>query len=200
MANHVCDSVLIDRYKSGNSFSFETLFLRHKQRIFNYINSKTIDIDVSNDILQETFIKVFNLVKTGKYNEQGKFLPWVLRISHNLVMDHFRAIKRSKLNYNNNMNQVFSKLYVEDSIKENNIISDNTLSKVLTEMIDQLPESQKQIVKLRFYENLTFKEIAEINNISINTALGRIRYSINNLRKKMNDSCLKNELKELSYL
>ena len=200
MANHVCDSVLIDRYKSGNSFSFETLFLRHKQRIFNYINSKTIDIDVSNDILQETFIKVFSLVKTGKYNEQGKFLPWVLRISHNLVMDHFRAIKRSKLNYNNNMNQVFSKLYVEDSIKENNIISDNTLSKVLTEMIDQLPESQKQIVKLRFYENLTFKEIAEINNISINTALGRIRYSINNLRKKMDDSCLKNELKELSYL
>ena len=200
MANHVCDSVLIDRYKSGNSFSFETLFLRHKQRIFNYINSKVIDIDVSNDILQETFIKVFNLVKTGKYNEQGKFLPWVLRISHNLVMDHFRAIKRSKLNYNNNMNQVFSKLYLEDSIKENNIISDNTLSKVLTEMIDQLPESQKQIVKLRFYENLTFKEIAEINNISINTALGRIRYSINNLRKKMNDSCLKNELKELSYL
>ena len=200
MANHVCDSVLIDRYKSGNSFSFETLFLRHKQRIFNYINSKTIDIDVSNDILQETFIKVFSLVKTGKYNEQGKFLPWVLRISHNLVMDHFRAIKKSKLNYNNNMNQVFSKLYLEDSIKENNIISDNTLSKVLTEMIDQLPESQKQIVKLRFYENLTFKEIAEINNISINTALGRIRYSINNLRKKMNDSCLKNELKELSYL
>jgi RNA polymerase sigma-70 factor (ECF subfamily) len=199
MANHVCDSVLIDRYKSGNSFSFETLFLRHKQRIFNYINSKTIDIDVSNDILQETFIKVFNLVKTGKYNEQGKFLPWVLRISHNLVMDHFRAIKRSKLNYNN-MNQVFSKLYLEESIKENNIISDNTLSKILTEMIDQLPESQKQIVKLRFYENLTFKEIAEINNISINTALGRIRYSINNLRKKMNDSCLKNELKELSYL
>ena len=200
MANHVCDSVLIDRYKSGNSFSFETLFLRHKQRIFNYINSKTIDIDVSNDILQETFIKVFNLVKTGKYNEQGKFLPWVLRISHNLVMDHFRAIKRSKLNYNNNMNQVFSKLYLEDSIKENNIISDNTLSKVLTEMIDQLPESQKQIVKLRFYENLTFKEIAEINNISINTALGRIRYSINNLRKKMDESCLKNELKEFNYM
>ena len=200
MVNHVCDSVLIDRYKSGNTYSFETLFLRHKQRIFNYINSKVIDIDVSNDILQETFIKVFNLVKTGKYNEQGKFLPWVLRISHNLVMDHFRAIKRSKLNYNNNMNQVFSKLYLEDSIKENNIISDNTLSKVLTEMIDQLPESQKQIVKLRFYENLTFKEIAEINNISINTALGRIRYSINNLRKKMDESCLKNELKEFNYM
>ena len=200
MVNHVCDSVLIDRYKLGNTYSFETLFLRHKQRIFNYINSKIIDIDVSNDILQETFIKVFNLVKIGKYNEQGKFLPWLLRISHNLVMDHFRAIKRSKLNYNNNMSKVFSKLYLEESLKENNIISDNTLSIVLSEMIDQLPESQKQIVKLRFYENLTFKEIAEINNISINTALGRIRYSINNLRKKMDESCLKNELKELSYM
>ena len=200
MVNHVSDSVLIDRYKSGNTYSFETLFLRHKQRIFNYINSKIIDIDVSNDILQETFIKVFNLVKIGKYNEQGKFLPWLLRISHNLVMDHFRAVKRSKLNYNNNMSKVFSKLYLEESLKENNIISDNTLSIVLLDMIDQLPESQKQIVKLRFYENLTFKEIAEINNISINTALGRIRYSINNLRKKMDESCLKNELKELSYM
>ena len=200
MVNHVCDSVLIDRYKSGNTYSFETLFLRYKQRIFNYINSKIIDIDVSNDILQETFIKVFNLVKIGKYNEQGKFLPWVLRISHNLVMDHFRAVKRSKLNYNNNMSKVFSKLYLEESLKENNIISDNTLSIVLLDMIDQLPESQKQIVKLRFYENLTFKEIAEINNISINTALGRIRYSINNLRKKMDESYLKNELKELSYM
>ncbi len=200
MVNHVCDSVLIDRYKLGNTYSFETLFLRHKQRIFNYINSKIIDVDVSNDIVQETFIKVFNLVKIGKYNEQGKFLPWVLRISHNLVMDHFRAVKRSKLNYNNNMSKVFSKLYLEESLKENNIISDNTLSIVLLDMIDQLPESQKQIVKLRFYENLTFKEIAEINNISINTALGRIRYSINNLRKKMNESNMKNELKELSYL
>jgi len=104
------------------------------------------------------------------------------------------------LNYNNNMSKVFSKLYLEESLKENNIISDNTLSIVLSEMIDQLPESQKQIVKLRFYENLTFKEIAEINNISINTALGRIRYSINNLRKKMDESYLKNELKELSYM
>ena len=98
------------------------------------------------------------------------------------------------------MSKVFSKLYLEESLKENNIISDNTLSIVLSEMIDQLPESQKQIVKLRFYENLTFKEIAEINNISINTALGRIRYSINNLRKKMDESYLKNELKELSYM
>jgi|TARA_B100000780_G_scaffold141461_1_gene99047 RNA polymerase sigma-70 factor (ECF subfamily) len=200
MVNYVNDSVLLDRYKSGNTCSFETLFLRHKQRIFNYINSKVLDSDISNDILQETFIKVFSLVRLGKYNEQGRFLPWILRISHNLVMDHFRNVKRSKLNYNSNMNQVFSKLSSENLIIENNIISDKTLSKVLFEMIDQLPEAQKEIVKLRFYENLTFKEIAEKNNISINTALGRIRYSINNLRKKMNESNMKNELKELSYL
>ena len=115
-------------------------------------------------------------------------------------MDHFRNVKRSKLNYNNNMNQVLSKLNSESLILENNVISDKTLSKVLFEMIDQLPESQKEIVKLRFYENLTFKEIAKMNNISINTALGRIRYSINNLRKKMKESKMKNELKELSYL
>ena len=200
MVNYVNDSVLLDRYKSGNTCSFETLFLRHKQRIFNYINSKVLDSDISNDILQETFIKVFSLVRLGKYNEQGRFLPWILRISHNLVMDHFRNVKRSKLNYNSNMNQVFSKLSSENLLIENNIISDKTLSKVLFEMIDQLPEAQKEIVKLRFYENLTFKEIAEKNNISINTALGRIRYSINNLRKKMNESNMKNELKELSYL
>ncbi|MGY8945615.1 MAG: RNA polymerase sigma factor [Flavobacteriales bacterium] len=200
MVNYVNDSVLLDRYRLGNTYSFETLFLRHKQRIFNYINSKVLDTDISNDILQETFIKVFNLVNLGKYNEQGKFLPWILRISHNLVMDHFRAVKRSKLNYSNDMNRVFFKLNEEIIINENNVISDNTLSKVLIEMIDQLPESQKEIVKLRFYENLTFKEIAKMNNISINTALGRIRYSINNLRKKMNDSNLKNELKELCYM
>ena len=200
MVNYVNDSVLLDRYKSGNAYSFETLFLRHKERILNYINSKVLDPDISNDILQETFIKVFSLVKLGKYNEQGKFLPWTLRISHNLVMDHFRNVKRSKLNYNNNMNQVLSKLNSESLILENNVISDKTLSKVLFEMIDQLPESQKEIVKLRFYENLTFKEIAKMNNISINTALGRIRYSINNLRKKMKESKMKNELKELSYL
>ena len=123
MVNYVNDSVLLDRYKSGNTCSFETLFLRHKQRIFNYINSKVLDSDISNDILQETFIKVFSLVRLGKYNEQGRFLPWILRISHNLVMDHFRAIKRLKLNYNNNMSKVFSKLYLEESLNENNIIS-----------------------------------------------------------------------------
>jgi RNA polymerase sigma-70 factor (ECF subfamily) len=115
-------------------------------------------------------------------------------------MDHFRTVKRLKLNYENDMYDIFSKLNSDFSDIDGKVISDKTLSKVLLEMIDQLPDSQKEIVKLRFYEDLTFKQIAEMNGISINTALGRIRYSINNLRKKMNKSALKNELKELSYM
>tara|TARA_B100001173_G_scaffold309674_1_gene322566 strand:- start:1882 stop:2478 length:597 start_codon:yes stop_codon:yes gene_type:complete len=197
MAIFIDDSVLLDRYNSGNNTSFQELFLRHKQRIFNYINSKVLDTDISNDILQETFIKVFKILRKGSYSEQGKFLPWVLRISHNLVMDHFRKVKRSKVIYEKDLFKSFSNIKsTENSFKER-VISDKTLSKTLSLMIDELPESQKEIVKLRFFQNLSFKEIAEINNISINTALGRVRYSLNNLRKTMNKSKLKTELLEL---
>lgn len=197
MVNFIEDSVLLDRYKLGNNTSFQTLFLRHKKRIFNYINSKVSDVDVSNDILQETFIKVFKIIKKGSYNEQGKFLPWVLRISHNLVMDHFRKEKRSKIIYEKDLYNTFSNIKSSENSLKENIISDKTLSKTLSSMINTLPDSQKEIVKLRFFENLSFREIAEINNISINTALGRVRYSLNNLRKSMDKSSIKTELMEL---
>ena len=197
MAIFIDDSVLLDRYKLGNNTSFQKLFLRHKQRIFNYINSKVSDVDVSNDILQETFIKVFKIIKKGSYNEQGKFLPWVLRISHNLVMDHFRKEKRSKIIYEKDLYNTFSNIKSSENSLKENIISDKTLSKTLSSMINTLPDSQKEIVKLRFFENLSFREIAEINNISINTALGRVRYSLNNLRKSMDKSSIKTELMEL---
>ena len=197
MAIFIDDSVLLDRYNSGNNTSFQELFLRHKQRIFNYINSKVSDVDVSNDILQETFIKVFKIIKKGSYNEQGKFLPWVLRISHNLVMDHFRKEKRSKIIYEKDLYNTFSSIKSSENSLKENIISDKTLSKTLSSMINTLPDSQKEIVKLRFFENLSFREIAEINNISINTALGRVRYSLNNLRKSMDKSSIKTELMEL---
>ena len=197
MVNFVEDSVLLDRYKLGNNTSFQTLFLRHKKRIFNYINSKVSDVDVSNDILQETFIKVFKIIKKGSYNEQGKFLPWMLRISHNLVMDHFRKEKRSKIIYEKDLYNTFSNIKSSENSLKENIISDKTLSKTLSSMINTLPDSQKEIVKLRFFENLSFREIAEINNISINTALGRVRYSLNNLRKSMDKSSIKTELMEL---
>tara|TARA_B100001175_G_scaffold1808_1_gene1538 strand:+ start:13808 stop:14404 length:597 start_codon:yes stop_codon:yes gene_type:complete len=197
MVNFVEDSIFLDRYKLGNNTSFQTLFLRHKKRIFNYINSKVSDVDVSNDILQETFIKVFKIIKKGSYNEQGKFLPWVLRISHNLVMDHFRKEKRSKIIYEKDLYNTFSNIKSSENSLKENIISDKTLSKTLSSMINTLPDSQKEIVKLRFFENLSFREIAEINNISINTALGRVRYSLNNLRKSMDKSSIKTELMEL---
>ena len=197
MVNFVEDSILLDRYRLGNNTSFQTLFLRHKKRIFNYINSKVSDVDVSNDILQETFIKVFKIIKKGSYNEQGKFLPWVLRISHNLVMDHFRKEKRSKIKYEKDLYNTFSNIKSSENSLKENIISDKTLSKTLSSMINTLPDSQKEIVKLRFFENLSFREIAEINNISINTALGRVRYSLNNLRKSMDKSSIKTELMEL---
>ena len=197
MVNFIEDSVLLDRYKLGNNTSFQTLFLRHKKRIFNYINSKVSDVDVSNDILQETFIKVFKIIKKGSYNEQGKFLPWVLRISHNLVMDHFRKEKRSKIIYEKDLYNTFSNIKSSENSLKEKIISDKTLSITLSSMINTLPDSQKEIVKLRFFENLSFREIAEINNISINTALGRVRYSLNNLRKSMDKSSIKTELMEL---
>jgi len=197
MVNFNEDSVLLNRFKSGNNNSFKLLFLKHKSRIFNYINYKVNDVDISNDILQETFIKVFKILGRGTYNEQGKFLPWVLRISHNLVMDHFRKVKRSKMIFEKDFFKKLSNTKsCEDSFNEK-VISDKTLSQTLSTMIEKLPQSQKEIIKLRFFENLSFKEIALMNDISINTALGRVRYSLNNLRKTMDKSTLKTELSEL---
>ena len=198
MVNFNEDSVLLNRFKLGNNNSFKLLFLKHKSRIFNYINYKVNDVDISNDILQETFIKVFKILGRGTYNEQGKFLPWVLRISHNLVMDHFRKEKRSKIIYEKDMYQSFVNIKSNENLDSKNVISDKTLSKTLNEMIDNLPDSQKEIVKLRYFENLSFKDIAKKNDISINTALGRVRYSLNNLRKQMDKSELKNELMEIA--
>ena len=200
MVNFINDSILLHSYKLGDNSSFKTLFLRHKQRIFNYINSKVLDVDISNDILQETFIKVFKILRKGSYNEQGKFLPWVLRISHNLIMDHFRKVKRSKMIFEKDLFNTLSDLKTNENSFKEKVISDKTLSKILFLMINKLPASQKEIVKLRFFENLSFKEIAEMNNISINTALGRVRYSIKNLRKTMNKSKLRPELLNLVKL
>ena len=182
MVNHVCDSVLIDRYKSGNTYSFETLFLRHKQRIFNYINSKIIDIDVSNDILQETFIKVFNLVKIGKYNEQGKFVSWVMRIAHNLVIDHFRKNNRIPTLENNDEYDVFQ--FISDSSPNaEDVLASDQIVKDLQKLVQELPDDQKEVLIMRLYRDMSFKEIAKNTNVSINTALGRMRYAIINLRK-----------------
>jgi len=197
MVNDLNDSALLLDFQSGNNSSFKILFLRHKKRIFANINLKIRDTDISNDILQETFIKVYKLIKKGSYIEKGKFLPWVIRISHNMVMDYYRNKKRSKIIYEKDMKYSFLNFNHQKDFQKEKIISDKTLSKTLSKMIDKLPQPQKEIVRLRFFENFSFKEIAEMNNISINTALGRVRYSINNLRKEMDKSLLKKDLMEI---
>ena len=193
MANFSSDTSTIVS-KSTYPSSLDSLFIMHKKRIFNYINSKIKDVDVSNDILQETFIKVFKVLKNGKYVEKGKFLSWVLRISHNLVMDYFRNKKRSKIIFEKDLNCLIANMNCGFEQKQKKMLSDETIRKVLSKMIDKLPQEQKEIVNLRFFQNYSFREIAEINNISINTALGRVRYSIINLKNEMKKSIIKNEL------
>ncbi len=196
MANFCDDSYLLDQFSNGNPYSFESLFLKHKKRIFNYINSKVGDPDISNDLLQETFIKVFKVLKTGTYNEQGKFLSWVLRISHNLIMDYFRTKKRSKVVFEKDLNFMISNINCGSEDNREKIISDKSLTNLISQIIEKLPDEQKEIVKLRFFQNFSFREIAEMNNISINTALGRVRYSIKNLRKQMNKTKFSKKLQE----
>lgn len=194
MANFSSDTSTSLVSKSTYPSSLDSLFIMHKKRIFNYINSKIKDVDVSNDILQETFIKVFKVLKNGKYVEKGKFLSWVLRISHNLVMDYFRNKKRSKIIFEKDLNCLIANMNCGFEQKQKKMLSDETIRKVLSKMIDKLPQDQKEIVNLRFFQNYSFREIAEINNISINTALGRVRYSIINLKNEMKKSIIKNEL------
>ena len=194
MANFSFDTTKRLVSQSSHPISLDSLFIMHKKRIFNYINSKIKDVDVSNDILQETFIKVFKVLKNGKYVEKGKFLSWVLRISHNLVMDYFRNKKRSKIIFEKDLNCLIANMNCGFEQKQKKMLSDETIRKVLSKMIDKLPHEQKEIVNLRFFQNYSFREIAEINNISINTALGRVRYSIINLKNEMKKSIIKNEL------
>ena len=194
MANFSSDTSTSLVSKSTYPSSLDSLFIMHKKRIFNYINSKIKVVDVSNDILQETFIKVFKVLKNGKYVEKGKFLSWVLRISHNLIMDYFRNKKRSKIIFEKDLNCLIANMNCGFEQKQKKMLSDETIRKVLSKMIDKLPQEQKEIVNLRFFQNYSFREIAEINNISINTALGRVRYSIINLKNEMKKSIIKNEL------
>ena len=194
MANFSSDTSTSLVSKSTYPSSLDSLFIMHKKRIFNYINSKIKDVDVSNDILQETFIKVFKVLKNGKYVEKGKFLSWVLRISHNLVMDYFRNKKRSKIIFEKDLNCLIANMNCGFEQKQKKMLSDETISKILSKMIDKLPQDQKEIVNLRFFQNYSFREIAEINNISINTALGRVRYSIINRKNEMKKSIIKSEL------
>ena len=176
------DQELVKNYLNGDNASFETLLTRHKSRVFAFIMSKIKNRDLSEDIFQDTFIKVINSLKKGKYNEEGKFVPWVMRIAHNLVIDHFRMQKKTRSIAPTKDFDIFDVISDNDKNAEENMIDDQISSDV-RKLIEKLPEDQKEVLKMRYYRELSFKEIAEITEVSINTALGRMRYAIINLRK-----------------
>ncbi|MBI9041193.1 sigma-70 family RNA polymerase sigma factor [Lutibacter sp.] len=178
----ISDSVLVCDYINGNEKSLEILIIRHKQRIFSFILSKVLDRDLAEDIFQDTFIKVINTLKRGAYNEEGKFLPWVMRISHNLIIDHFRRKKRIPIFKNTDEFDIFSVISDDVLNVEKQLIKDQILEDV-TGLIEQLPDDQKEVLVMRLFKDMSFKEIAENTDVSINTALGRMRYALINLRK-----------------
>jgi RNA polymerase sigma factor (sigma-70 family) len=178
------DSQLISLYKNGNEEAFEVLIKRSKSKIYTTIYLIVKDSCVAEDLLQETFIKVINTIKSGKYNEEGKFLPWVLRIAHNLAIDYFRKEKRyPTIMMEESSNIKNTLMFAEDSIESLQIKKDT--HSLLRKLIQELPDAQKEVLIMRHYMQMSFQEIAAATDVSINTALGRMRYALINLRKKM---------------
>ncbi|MDY7395617.1 MULTISPECIES: RNA polymerase sigma factor [Aureibaculum] len=176
------DSVLVRNYINGSERSLEILVGRHKQKIYSFIYSKVLDRDIAEDIFQDAFIKVIRTLKLGNYNEEGKFLPWVMRISHNLVIDHFRKSNRMPSFKNTEEFDIFSVLSDSSLNAEKEIIK-NQIHFDVRRIIEELPEDQKEVLIMRIYRDMSFKEISENTGVSINTALGRMRYALINLRK-----------------
>jgi len=178
----ISDAILVSNYINGDESALEILITRHKQKIYSFIYSKVFDRDITEDVFQDTFIKVIRTLKLGKYNEEGKFLPWVMRIAHNLVIDHFRKNNRMPKFDNSNDFNIFSVLSDSSLNAEKTIIKEQ-VEEDLRKLIDELPEDQKEVLVMRMYNDMSFKEISENTGVSINTALGRMRYALINLRK-----------------
>lgn len=176
------DKALIDRYLNGSEAALETLINRYKSKIYTHVIILVKDRETAEDIFQDTFIKVINTLKTGRYNEEGKFLPWVIRIAHNLAIDHFRKMKKMPMSRSDEDYDIFGTVSLSDNSIEHDIVQDQIYSDV-RKLIDLLPEEQRQVVIMRHYQGMSFKEIAETTNVSINTALGRMRYAVLNIRK-----------------
>jgi len=185
------DQELVHLYINGNEPALSTLIHRHKKQIFSHIMQLVKNKAVAEDVFQDTFIKVINTLKKGNYKEEGKFLPWVMRISHNLVMDHFRREQRM-LTISGNTNKdgkefdIFSLIGIYDKNREQEII-EKQIEKDIRKLIDALPDEQKEVLMMRHYFDMSFKEISEQTNVSINTALGRMRYALINLRKMIEE-------------
>ena len=180
------DNELIQMFQQGNTRAFDALIDRHQQRIYNAILFMVKDSYLAEDLIQDIFIKIINNLKQNKYSDEGKFLPWALRIAHNFCVDHFRKVKRTPTIKTSDDQDLF------EIIKHSDHPADYKMTRAQThrniqELVDLLPEEQREIIVLRHYANLSFKEIAQMTNCSINTALGRMRYGLINLRKMMNE-------------
>ena len=178
------DSLLLSQYMKGNEEAFAELLKRHQNRVFSTVYLIVKDQYVAEDLVQEVFIKAVKTIKSGKYNEEGKFLPWVLRIAHNLAIDHFRKNKRYPMIVMEDGSNVFNTLEFSEGSIENAQIKEDTYNQLKT-LIKELPDSQREVLVMRHYMQMSFQDIAEATGVSINTALGRMRYALINLRKKM---------------
>jgi RNA polymerase sigma factor (sigma-70 family) len=180
------DRELIHLYMDGNDAAFEYLLNRHKGKIFTSIYLFVKDNDLANDIFQETFIKIIDTIRSGRYNDEGKFLQWALRISYNLCVDFFRKNKRKPLVSTPDDFDIFDTISIAEECEETKIIRNQTHDKI-RQLVNFLPEEQREVIMLRHYADLSFKEISELTNVSINTALGRMRYALINIRKMMTE-------------
>jgi len=178
----ITDAILVKKYVEGDENALNVLINKHQSKIFGFIYSKISDRDISNDIFQDTFIKVIKTLKSKSYNEEGKFLPWVMRIAHNLIIDHYRRNKKMPMFRETEEFSIFS-IMSDDSLTIENEIIQNQVEIDLRKIIEELPADQKEVLMMRMYQDMSFKEISEITGVSINTALGRMRYALMNMRK-----------------
>jgi len=181
---NVSDGTLVSLYIKGNEEAFAMLLKKHKSKVYTTIYLIVRDQYIAEDLLQETFIKAIKKLKSGEYNEEGKFLPWITRIAHNLAIDYFRREKRYPTVVMEDGSSVFNSLSFSEESLESIKIKDETHT-LLRELIQTLPEAQKEVLLMRHYSDMSFQEIAEATGVSINTALGRMRYALINLRKKL---------------
>lgn len=184
--NAYIDRDLIRLYMNGDEAAFSCLLNRHKDKIFTSIYMFVKDNDLANDIFQETFIKIIDTIRSGRYNEEGKFLQWALRIAYNLCVDFFRKSKRNSTISTSDEFDIFDVVHISEECEESRIMRAQTYDKI-RQLVNLLPHEQREIIILRHYAELSFKEIAEMTNVSINTALGRMRYALTNIRKLISE-------------
>ncbi len=182
LASNNTDKELIAAYLAGEESALEILIRRHKDKVYYYILSKVKDEELAEDLFQDTFIKIINTLKTDRYNEEGKFINWAMRIAHNLTIDYFRKAAKKREVHSTDEFDVFNLVIDNTGSAEFQMITEQTQND-LVRLIEELPEDQKCVLKMRIYEDLSVKEIAEQTDVSINTALGRMRYALINLRK-----------------